>query len=149
MATVTLGKDCKLFYDASLSGAPSTGSWTEVTSVRNVSWSVETAEIDVTTRANNGWTSSANGLKSGSIEFDIVADASDTAFAAVVSAWNNGTDIGLAAMDGAITSDGWGLAGEFKIQNVSVSQTMADGQFASVTAKPAANVEIYDASASS
>ncbi|MFO7958997.1 MAG: phage tail tube protein [Candidatus Brocadiia bacterium] len=145
-----LGKDCKFYYSSTLldgaTNTPATVSWNEVGNVRDLTLNLETGEADVTTRANNGWRATAATLKDGSLEFEMLWDTGDAAFAALKDAWAGGGEIALAAMDGDIqTSGNEGLAGNFSVTNFSRNEPLEEGVTVSVTVKPSSQTEWYEA----
>ena len=129
-----IGLDAKLYYDAAGVGV---GTWTELTNVRDVTLNLEKSEADVTTRANNGWRAIAALLKDGSVEWEMVWDSDDAGFTAIKDAYFNGTLIGLAIMDGVITTPGsQGLQANFEVMNFSRSEPLEDALKVNVTVKP-------------
>ena len=140
-----LGMDCKLYYDSTpLAGAPSTGTWTEMSNTKDVTLNLETGEADITTRANSGWRATAATLKDGSIEFEMLWDPNDAGFAALQTAWANSAEIALAAMDGdIITSGSQGLASNFTVTNFSRSEPLEEAVTVSVTVKPSSYTAWY------
>lgn len=133
-----LGLNAKLFY-ASPGASPT---YTELTNVRNVSLSLETAEADVTTRANNGWRATVPTLKDASIEWEMIYDTNDAGFEAIQEAFfgdaqnPNGKDILLKVLDGGTASSGNGLVATCRIVNFSISQSLEEAITVSVSAKP-------------
>lgn len=118
------------------SGAPA--SLEEMANVKDVTINLETGEADVTTRGGSGWRQTAATLKDGSVEFEMIWDPGDADFAAIQSAWANGTNIAMAFLDGASDTAGvQGLWADFQITNFSVSQALEEAITVSVTAKPA------------
>ncbi len=144
-----LGMDCK-FYRASavLDGAsvtPATAEWTEITNIRDLTANLESGEADITTRANSGWRATAATLKAATLEFEMLWDTGDVGFDALKDAWLNGTEIGLAAMDGNIASAGQeGIVGNWRITNFSRSEPLEEGVMVSVTAKASSQMEWYE-----
>lgn len=144
-----LGMNCKFYFsDTLLDGdlnTPSTVTWNEISNVRDLTLNLETGEADVTTRANNGWRATAATLKDGSIEFEMLWESGDAGFDALKNAWANGTEIALAAMDGAVdTSGNEGLAGNFSVTNFSRNEPLEEGVTVSVTVKPSSHTEWYE-----
>ena len=91
-----------------------------------------------TTRANNGWRAMAALLKDGSVEFEMVWDTGDAGFTAIKDAYFNDSTIGLAIMDGDITTPGsQGLQANFEVMNFSRSEPLEDALKVNVTVKPA------------
>jgi len=144
-----LGKDCKFYYSGSLltgeaGGLPADLSWNEITNVKDLTLNLETGEADVTTRGSGGFRSSAPTLKDGGIEFEMLWDTADAAFTAIQAAWAAGSELAMAAMDGAIgTSGKQGLAANFVVTNFSRSEPLEEGVTVSVTIKPSTHAEWY------
>lgn len=141
-----LGMNCKAYYGASALDIAdaSTGSWTEMTNVKDVTINLETGEADITTRANSGWRATAATLKDGTIEFEMQWDPSDAGFTKIQTAWTNSAEVALAAMFGDIDEAGTqGLAGNFTITNFSASQPLEEASTVSVTAKPSSQTHWY------
>ena len=144
-----LGLNCKFYYSDTLldgdANTPSTVSWSEIDDIKDLTLNLETGEADVTTRGNNGWRATLATLKDGSIEFEMLWDTADAGFSALQTAWANGDEIALAAMDGDISTSGnEGLAGNFTITNFSRSEPLEEGVSVSVTAKPSSETDWYE-----
>ena len=132
---IRLGMEAKLYFCAAgIGGSPT---WTELTSVKNVSLALQTGEADVTTRGNSGWKATAATLKEGSIEFEMVWDTADAGFAAIKNAYFGNSLIGLAVMDGSIIAAGsQGLWADCMITNFSRDEALEEAITVKVTAKP-------------
>jgi len=129
-----VGIDAKMYYDASGVGG---SSWSELANVRDVTVSLEKAEIDVSNRAYGGWRANAGALKDATIEWDMIYDTTDAGFTAIRDAWLNDTVIGLAIMDQNITTVGaQGLHADCEIMSFSQPQPMEDAIKVNVRAKP-------------
>ena len=122
------GLDC-YFYIASAvlatvdSSAIGSATWNLIGETRSVDGGVSASEIDGTSRASNGWTETFVGLKSGSGDIEVVYNAGDTDISALETAWDNGTALGFAFMDGPIATTGsHGRAGNFVITGLSQSE---------------------------
>ena len=142
--SVKLGMDAKLYFCAA--GIGGTPTWTLLGNVKNVTLNLQKGEADVTTRANAGWKATAGTLKEGSIEFEMVWDTSDAGFTAIQTAYFNNTLIGLAAMDGAIATNGsQGLWADCMITDFSRDEPLEEAITVKVTAKPtySANAPIW------
>lgn len=137
---IVLGLNAKIFYK--LQGA---ASFAELSNVRNVTLNLETAEADVTTRANNGWSATEATLKNASVEWEMIYDTEDAGFGAVQEAFfgdsNNpgGKTIELKVLDGGTESTGAGLHATMRITNFSITQSLEEAVTVSVSAKPAYN----------
>lgn len=137
-----LGMECKAYFFA----APLTTAWdgtgtppsnTEMSNIKDVTLNLETAEADVTTRANNGWRATAATLKNGSVEFEMIWDPADTGFTQIQTAWANSEEIGLAFMDGPIDTTGsQGLVSNFTVVNFSREEPLEEAVRVKVTVKP-------------
>ena len=133
-----LGLNAVLFY--ATADAPTT--FVELTNVRNVSLSLETAEADVTTRANNGWRATVPTLKDASIEWEMIYDTDDAGFTAIQEAFfgdsanESGKDIVLKVLDGGTAASGNGLVATCRITNFSINQSLEEAVTVSVSAKP-------------
>ena len=135
-----LGMDHKLYYSDTPVIAANEAAYDTISNlignVRDASTNLETGEADKTTRANDGWRSTAATLKDGTLEWEMVWDTSDAAFAAIQTAWETRAEIALAALDGLIATVGsQGLTGNFQITNFSRSEDLEDVAKVSVTAK--------------
>ncbi len=98
-----LGLNAKLYRNTGTYGSPT---WVLVDNVKDLSINKEKGEADVTTRANNGWEATAATLKSATIEWDMVYDPADADYTAIETAWEDGSAIEFAFMDGLITVAG-------------------------------------------
>lgn len=140
---VKLGLDAKVYRNT---GTYVTPVWNEIKNVKDVTLNLETAEADVTTRANNGWRATVATLKDGSVEFEMVWDSADDDFGAIRNAFLDKTAIELAVMDGDITVAGTqGLRASCMITKFSRNEPLEEAITVSVTAKPtyAANAPIW------
>jgi hypothetical protein len=136
---VKLGLDAKLYF--CVAGIGGTPTWTLLGNVKNVTLNLQKGEADVTTRANQGWRATAGTLKEGTIEFEMVWDTADAGFTAIQTAYFNNTLIGLAAMDGDITTNGsQGLWADCSIIDFSRDEPLEDAISVKVTAKPTYSV---------
>lgn len=123
-----LGMEAKLYYG--VAGSTATN---EITNVKDLTVNLETGEADVTTRANAGWRATVPTLKSGTIEFEMVWDTEDAAFAAMMDAWLNNTAIAILALD---AESGTGLDADCSVTNFTCNQPLEEAITASVTVKP-------------
>lgn len=145
----TLGMNAELYRAAAvLTGqlpADVVGaSWTEITNCKDVTFSGETAEADVTTRANAGWRATAATLKDGSVEFVMQQKDTDAALTAIRTAWLAGTEIALAVMDRAITTVGCqGFVSNFTVTNFSRAEPLEEAITYNVTCKPSSMQQWY------
>lgn len=132
---VRLGMEAKIYYK--VGGVGGSGTWTELSNVKDVTLNLESGEADVTTRANAGWRATVGTLKEGSVEFEMIWDTEDAGFAALKDAYFQNALIGLAILDGPRESSGsQGLEADFSITNFSRKEALEEAITVSVTAKP-------------
>lgn len=130
---VKLGLEAKLYYNA----ADFSGTFTEITNVKDLTLNVEAGEADASTRGNNGWRATLATLKDGSIEFEMVWDTTDAAFTTIRTAFFDGSAVGFAILDGDIADTGsQGLKAPMVITNFSRNEPLEEAITVSVTAKP-------------
>lgn len=130
-----LGLDAKLYYK--VGGVASANPWLELSTVREVTLTLETGEADVTTRGTGGWRATAATLREGTLEFELLWDPSDAGFSAIRDAYFGNLKIGLAAMDGGIVVPGsQGLQADFAILSFSRKEPLEEALMVSVSAKP-------------
>tara|TARA_B110000444_G_C18679233_1_gene518922 strand:+ start:457 stop:921 length:465 start_codon:yes stop_codon:yes gene_type:complete len=108
------------------------GTYSELGNVKDVNFSLETAEADVTTRSNSGWRATVGTLKEASVEFEMVWDTADAGFAAVKDAWFDNSTLYLQVLD---AQNGSGLKAAFSITTFSRSESLEEAMMVSVTAK--------------
>ena len=131
---IKLGMEARLYRNTGTYAAPV---WVEVTNVKDVTLSLEKGEADVTTRANNGWRATVGTLKDASVEFQMVWDTADAAFAAIQQAFFNNTTIEFAIMDGDITdATSEGLRATFDIFNFTRNENLEEAIMVDVSIKP-------------
>lgn len=134
MANV-LGYECVLKYKTG--GIGGGGSWTELTNVRDATFTMEAAEADLTTRNNNGWRATVSTLKDATVEFEMVWDTADAGFTAIKNAFLGATAadrlIGFQVLDSA----GNGLQADFNITQFTRNENLEEGVTVSVSAKVA------------
>ena len=148
-----LGMSCKLYFgDAVLTlidplNVTDNVTWAELTNCKDVSLNLEKGEADITTRANNGWRATAGTLKDGGIEFEAIWKPGDAGFTALQTAWANGTEISMMALDGPYgTTGSQGLTGNFTVTNFSRTESLEEAVTVSVTIKPSSLTDWWTAS---
>ena len=77
---IRLGLNAKLYRNTGSYASPT---WDEIGNVKDVTLNLESAEADVTVRANNGWRATVPTLKEASVEFEMVWDTEDDDFTAI------------------------------------------------------------------
>lgn len=125
-----LGKDCKAYVGSALlagtnQAAISAVTWSEMSNVKDVTQNLSKATTDKTTRGSGGWRQKRSTLKEGTVEFEANWDTADAQFAALVTAWENDTEISCAFMDGDIATAGSkGLVSNFTVADLSRSEPL-------------------------
>ena len=122
-----LGLEAKLFHGAAGSTASSA-----MDNVKDVTLSLETGEADITTRAAEGWRTTAATLKEASVEFEMIWDTEDNGFKAIKNAYFASMPIALFVSDGA----GSGLDADFVVTSFSRSEPLEEALTVSITCKP-------------
>ena len=152
MPNFVLGMNCKLYYGDSVLtetdplNVTDNVTWAELTNAKDVNLNLEKGEADITTRANNGWRATAGTLKDGGIEFEAIWKPGDAGFTALQTAWANGTEVSMMALDGAYgTAGSQGLAGNFTVTNFSRSEPLEEAATVSVTIKPSSYTSWFTA----
>ena len=131
---IKLGMEARLYRNTGTYAAPT---WVEVTNVKDVTLNLEKGEADVTTRANQGWRATVGTLKDASVEFQMVWDTNDAAFAAIQQAFFNNTTIEFAVMDGDITDPASeGLRATHDIFNFTRNENLEEAIMVDVSIKP-------------
>jgi hypothetical protein len=129
-----LGMEARLYRNT---GDYTTPAWTLIPNVKDLTLNLETAEADVTTRANAGWRATIATLKDGSIEFQMVFNSDDTSFTALRDAYLNSTPVEVAVMDGDIATTGSeGLRASCSVTNFARNEALEEAISFSVTLKP-------------
>ncbi|MCE5280339.1 MAG: hypothetical protein ABFD92_07855 [Planctomycetaceae bacterium] len=129
------GADCKLYHNTGTHAVPV---WDEVPNVKDLNLTLEKPEIDMSTRGNGGFKATGVGLKDATVEFEMLWDTADTDFTAFQTAWNAGTPIELAVMDGDITVPGHhGLWATMNVLKFSRKEPLEGPVAVDVSLKPA------------
>lgn len=139
-----LGLDTKLYYGiagaAEAEGTPAAGDeWLELTNMKDLSLSLETATDDVSTRGGNGWRQTVATLKDGTTEFEMIYDPADAGFIA----FNNAFFVVAKRVIGVYVADGdesvsgtAGLMADFMITSYGITQNLEEASKVSVTIQP-------------
>lgn len=130
-----LGQEAKLYLCAA--GIGDTPTWMELKQVKNVNLGLQKGEADVSTRANGGWKASKGALKEATIEFEMPWDTEADGFEELRASYLTGSAVGLAVMDGDITTAGSeGLWADCEVLDFSRDEPLEDAMSVKVTAKP-------------
>jgi hypothetical protein len=162
-----LGKDGKLYlfaYGGRLfndgSGSPDYGTVADIftsatantdyaiyTNCRDVTLTLDTEEVDITSRATSGFKASVATSKESTIEFEAVWKPGDTFFGWIKDAWKNSAEIAVVAMDGPYnTSGNSGLVGNFTVPGFNRQEPIGDIMRAAITLKGSSYIDWYEAS---
>ena len=135
---IRLGLNAKLYRNTGTYASPT---WNEIGNVKDVTLNLESAEADVTVRANNGWRATVPTLKDASVEFEMVWDTADEDFQAIRDAYLNNTTLEVLALDGPVSGAGstgnQGLRAVCNVTGFSRSEPLEEALSVSVTVKPA------------
>jgi hypothetical protein len=105
-------------------------------------------EVEVTTRASNGFHAYDAGLKDASVDVEIRWLPDDAGFQVLQAAYEARSAIAVAVMDGDIAVAGsLGLAGNWKVTNFNRNEALADDVTANVTLKPYSYMDEYEVAA--
>ena len=106
-----LGLNHKVYYQSTGTRAtwPATGDpddLVEITGVRDLTFSGDSATSDVSTRGGGKFRQQVATLNDAEVEFEIVYDPADAASTFLKARWIDGAIFGLAVLDGASDVDG-------------------------------------------
>ncbi len=131
--TVRLGLDAKLYYRPT----PGSGTWTELTNVKDVTLSIEKAEADVSSRAAAGWRALRGTLKEASIEFQMNDVPDDAGLLAIREAFIANDVLEFLVLNGPEDEEGSeGLKATCDVLNFSRNEALEEGIAYDVTVKP-------------
>ena len=126
---VILGFQAKFYHGTS--GSPATN---ELTNIMDNSLGLENGEVDVTTRATNGWRAFAPTLTEATVEFTLLWLPGNSGFEAIKDAFFAKGTIALRILDKAIGS-GEGLDADFIISNFSRDENIDEALIVNCTAR--------------
>ena len=141
--THKLGKDCKLYFQTTGTRAawPATGAapnLAEIENCRDLTFSGDTAEADVSVRGGGGWRQQLATLRDAEVSFEMVYDTDDTDFTSLRDNWSANTVFGLAILDGdSATSGTKGIWMDCSITGWEESQELEEAAKVQVTCKNA------------
>ena len=140
-----IGYQAKLYLGAvPLADVPSTGDWTELAIVKDVTQNDEMGMAEVTTRANGGFVAEAPALRTVGVDVEIAWEPDDEGFEALRAAYAAREEIAVAIMDGDITENGTtGVAGNFTVAKFGRSEPLADHITAALTLRPSSYLADY------
>jgi hypothetical protein len=134
MPAFVLGQDAKLYRNTGTYASPT---WNLVGNVKDLTFNLEKATADVTTRGNNGWRAEVATLKTASIEFGMVWAPGDEDFTAMKDSFLNNTTVDMLVLDGLVATVGsQGLRAEMMVEKFSRSENLEEALMVSVSMKP-------------
>jgi len=136
-----LGFKAKL-YHATAGTEPAAQAANEVT-CRDLSMPDEMNEIDISSRASE-FELIDLGLRKLSLEFNMLWDEANTAFAAILAAYRAGTAIAMKCLSSDTGSGPWG---DFKVTKCSRNEALKDAVIADIVVKPCGALTWEDAAA--
>ena len=120
-----------------IGGVAAAGAWAELTNIKDVTFSLEAAEADATSRGSGGWKQDVPTIRSASVEFQMIWDNANPVFAAFAAAFTAQTHaekvIGLQVFS---EDGGDGLQADFAIFQFSRNEELAELMTADVVMKP-------------
>ena len=124
-----LGMEAELSYSSSYNG-----SYTVLGNVKDLTFTLEAGEADVTTRGNAGWRAYVGTLREASLEFEMIWDTQDAGFDAIKDNFLDPSNnpLYMKALD---ASNGAGLKARFTVLSFSRNEALEEAQTVSVTAK--------------
>ena len=122
------GMDAKLFVEMAAND------FQEVTTVRNVTVSIEDAEADATARGNLGWRVMLQTLRSLSVEVETIWDVESTQLMKLVTSFRDRTPVRVRVLDAA---GGAGVTFLAVVTSVRRQEPLEEVVTATLTLKPA------------
>jgi hypothetical protein len=107
---------------------------TEITRVKDISYTPSKEKADVSRRGNGGWKAYRGTLKDLELTISMPLDPTDTAYKALLGSYLSNTTIALAILSGVKTLAGEeGVWGDFEVFSVEKSEQLAEGQMVTFT----------------
>lgn len=132
MGRAKIGLEGKLYYNTGSFDVPT---WVEV-KCRDLDLGDSKAEGDISHRGS-GIKLSRGTLKEISVEFQMRVKSGDTVLAAFRAAYDAGTPIDCAVLDGSIEEAGnWGYRGPWEVLGFDRHEPMEEGMMLDLTLKP-------------
>ena len=121
-----IGFEAKLYYNTGTSQTPT---WSEITRTRDVSVTMQKAEIELSRRETN-WKLKRGGMLEVGFSFQyLYMKGTDAVWTALQAAWEQGTSTEFAIMDQDIATTGaQGLMAFSEVLNISYDQPLEDAQ---------------------
>jgi hypothetical protein len=132
---IRFGIDGKSYFCPS--GIGGTPSWSELSSVKNVTLNIDGKEVDVTTRASAPFAATDISLQEATIDLEVPFNETDPGYLALEAAFIARALIGMAVMSGPILTNGSrGLWADCKITKFDRDEPLEGQIMVKVTAKP-------------
>ena len=125
---MNIGLDGVLLYDSTVGNTPTV----EMTNVRDLSYSDERGEGDISTRGSS-FELSKTTMRKFAIEFEMVVNDDDTDYAAMLAAYEGNLPVAFICKS---KSDGAGIEADFYVVKFTRSENLRDAQYVSVSIKP-------------
>lgn len=133
----TVGFNCHAYYNA---GSYSSPTWTEILPIKDLTLPQTDDDAESSSREGGGSKESEPGLRDNGVEYDMVYNQSDSAFAAHQTAYLARTTIELLVLDGLqSTSGSQGLRVTTKVSKFTRKEDLGGVVMTEVSAKPAKN----------
>ncbi len=141
MGQSLVGLDCELSFSSTLvddsSNTPEDLTWTEIDVVSDASLDLGHVEATLDTRGNNGVRTSSITLKEFSVSGTIEWAPDDSGFQELRDAYQNSTEVAIAALDGAADTTGsQGVAGNWVVTQFNRNENATEILTADFTLKP-------------
>ena len=137
--THVLSEDAKVYRNT---GSYATPTWDELDNVKDLTLNLDKDEVDVTTRASNGFKEFADGLIDSSVEFSMVWDSGDAGFSAIQIAYFAKTAIEFLILDGdEATTGSQGLRATMMVKSFTRNENLGEALMVDVTVRPVKNAD--------
>lgn len=133
-STFLLGFQAVLYYK--LDGMAEAGDPILLTNVRDVRPLLEAGEANVTTRASGGFEEMVPALFKAGLEFEMVVDPTDDAYADFKTAFLARQVVGIRFLDQLEADGGTGFQGDMAIFKFTPAEPLDGAQLVTVTLKP-------------
>lgn len=101
--THVMGKDCKLYRNTGTNAAPT---WNEIPNVRDLTYTDNYTDVDISARDGGGFATSDVGLRQIEASWQMIGDFGDADFLAIQTAFDDRAPIQFAFATGGITTAG-------------------------------------------
>ncbi len=134
---IVLGFNCHAYYNAGTYGSPT---WTEILPIRDMTLPQTDDDVDASSREGEGSKEVEPGMRDNSIEFDMVYNQADAAFAALQAGYNARSAVEFLVLDGPNSTAGsQGLRATMKLNKFTRKEELTGAVMTEVKATPAKN----------